>query len=374
MVKVRILVQLLVLIVATRAAPAAPLEVRVTLLDDDRLPRLAPEQVRKVLGVAQRMLSRGCETEVVFHIDGRMPVRQFLDRERRRIAPYVRPKDSFNDVFRIEQLQLDALALAGCRQYGTVEQLRNLFDQAERENIDSHADAARLLVRKYKQRVGDVKRVKNAAGGVLITPDNWQDFSLAHWEIYFASMAWSDGHRLYLANTLLIDDLRAFAPHSMIAALANGVAYPGVNAAVVAYHPILSGDAALRTHRLGELSDEERLAVVAYVIAHELGAHLLKHERDDYRDFAGLARPIAAITDIQAILGYDDWPQRRVDPPPLDVEAIKWWMCDLRIDVCIARNDPIGALEVLDLVSQLNVAERDKAALDRKVRAAWRED
>jgi hypothetical protein len=364
----------LVLVLTARASLAAPLEVRVTLLDENRLPRLSPEQVRKVLDVAQRMLARGADADVVFRIENRMTVREFLDGERRRIAPYVRQKDSFNDIFRIEQLPLDALALAGCRRYGTVEQLRNLFERAEREHIDTHADAARLLVRKYKQRVGDIKRVKNAAGDVLITPENWQDFSLAHWEVYFASMAWSEGRRLYLANTLLVDDLRAFAPHSMITGLANGVAYPGVNAAIIAYYPIVSGDAALRTHRLGDLAEDERLAVVAYVVAHEIGAHLIKHERDDYRSGSGLARPIAALADKPDVMGYEQWPKHQVDPLPLDVEGIKWWMCDLRIEVCIARNDPIGALEVLELVSQLNVEERDKAVLERKVRTAWGEE
>lgn len=374
MVSVGIGFRVAVVLLAARVAAAAPLEVRVTLLDEERLPRMTNAQLGKVLDVARRMLEKGCGAEVVFRVGDRVPVGQFLEGERWRVAPYERPKDSYNDIFEIERLELDAAARAGCELYGTVEELKAVFEPAEREGITSHAAAARLLVRKYKQRIADIRREKDAAGKPLITRDNWRDFSIAHWEVYFASMPWGETRRLYLANTILVDDLRAFAPHSMISGIANGVAYPGVNAAIVAYHPILSGEESLRTHRLGDLTEDERLAVMAYVVAHEVGAHLIRHDRDDYREGTGLARPIAAFADKRELLDVERWGERKVEPRRLDVEMIKWWMCDLRIDVCIARNDSFGALDVLELASKLNIEVRRKADLDRKVRTAWREE
>ena len=375
MVNRRIALHFFVLLLVARSALSAPLEVRVTLLSEDRLPRLSDEQVRTVLDTAQKMLARGYDAQVRFRLDDPIAVRQFFDVQRRRIAPYTRPTESYNDIFSIETLELHGLAVAGCRRYGTVHQLRTLFLPAEREQVTSHVDAARLLVQKYKQRIGNIRRLTDATGKLLITPDNVQDSSLAHWESLFATSPWGQPHRLYLANTILVDDLRAFAPHSMVTGIANGVSYPVVNAAIVAYHPILSGDAAIATHRLGNLTDDERLAVIAYVIAHEIGAHLIKNESDDYRDGAGLARPIAAITDRREILGHDRWRKRQLDPRPLDIEGIKWWMCDLRLDVCIARNDPFGAMDVLELVSNLKVDSRYKQALKEKFeRARWREE
>lgn len=364
--------RILILLVLSSAALAAPLEVQVTILNNDRLPRLSEAQVGEVLRVAERMLLRGCEQDVRFRVVREEPLRQFLDGERRRIAPYTVRKDSFIDIFRIDAVELEPLAVKGCAQYGTVDQVRKVFDAADREGITSYADAARLLVRKYEQRIRDIMRLKSLTGKPFVTPENWRDVSLAHWEAYFASRPWGETRRLYLANTVLVDDLRNVAPHSMITGIANGVAYPAVNAAVIAYHPILSADASISTHRLGKLTDEERLAVIAYVIAHEIGAHLIRHERDDYRDGAGLARPIAAISDRRDILDYEKWEKRQVDPLPLDVESIKWWMCDLRLDVCIARDDVADAYDVLNLVDSLKVDGRYKRALHEKVRnAIW---
>jgi hypothetical protein len=366
----RVLLQLVI----SQAALAAPLEVRVTVLADDRLPGLSAAQVGEVLRVAEKMLLRGCDQEVRFHVEDETPLREFLASERRRISPYARSKDSYIDIFHIDPAELESLALEGCEQYGTLDQLRNVFEPTDRETTTSYADAARLLVRKYQQRIVNVTRLKDVTGKPLITPEARHDFSLAHWEIYFASRPWSETRRLYLANTILVDDLRAVAPHSMVTGIANGVAYPAVNAAVVAYHPIFSGEASIRTHRFGQLTDEERLAGIAYVIAHEVGAHLIKGERDDYRNGARLARPIAAITDRQDILGYEKWGKRRVDPLPLDVEMIKWWMCDVRLDICIARRDSTGVFGILDAVASLKVDDQYKRSLHEKVRnAKWGE-
>jgi hypothetical protein len=369
---VRVCLRIIVLLVLSQAAVAAPLDVQVTILHEDRLPSLSRAQVDEVLRIAQQMLLRGCEQEVRFRIEQEQPLRQFLDGERRRIAPFVVRKDSYIDIFRIDAAELEALALKGCAQYGTVEQVRNVFPTADRAEITSHADAARRLVRKYEGRISDIKRLKDVAGKALITAEDWHDFSLAHWETYFASRPWGGTPRLYLANTILVDNLRAVAPHSMITGIANGVAYPAVNAAIVAYHPILSGDESIGTHRFGRLAEDERLAAIAYVVAHEIGAHLIRHERDDYRDGAGLARPIAAISDRRDILGYEQWGKRQVDPLPLDVESIKWWMCDLRLEVCIARHDVADAYDILNLVDSLKVDGRHKRTLHEKVRnAIW---
>ena len=306
MINVRVCLRILVVLFTSQAALAAPLEVQVTILNEDRLPRLSKLQVGEVLRVAQRMLLRGCERDVRFRVEQEQPLRAFLDGERRRIAPYAVRKDRYIDIFRIDEIELEALALKGCEQYGTVEQLRTLVEPAEREAIESHADAARLLVRKYGARIGNVKRMNDVTGRPLVTLEDWHEVSLAHWEAYFASRRWGETRRLYLANTVIVDDLRAVAPHSMITGIANGVAYPAVNAAIVAYHPIFSDDESIRTHRFGKLTEDERLAVIAYVIAHEIGAHLVRQERDDYRDGAGLARPIAAISDRRDVLGYEE--------------------------------------------------------------------
>ena len=364
--------RILILLVLSSAALAAPLEVQVTILNNDRLPRLSEAQVGEVLRIAQRMLLRGCEQEVRFRVEQEQPLRAFLDGERRRIAPYAVRKDRYTDIFRIDEIEVEALALKGCEQYGTVEQLRKLVEPAERETIKSHADAARLLVQKYVERIENVRRLNDVTGRPLVTPEDWHDISLAHWDAYFASRPWGETRRLYLANTVIVDDLRDVAPHSMVTGIANGVAYPAVNAAVVAYHPILSADESISTHRLGKLADDEWLAAIAYVIAHEVGAHLLNHERDDYRDGAGLARPIAVISDRGDILGYEKWKKREVEPPPLGVELMKWWMCELRLDICIARHDVAGAYDVLNLVDLLKVDGRYKRTLHEKVRnAIW---
>src|SRR5688500_13137025 len=203
MLSVDIWFRVVVVLLAARVAAAAPLEVRVTLLDEERRPRMTDAQLGKVLDVARRMLERGCGAQVVFRVGDRVSVGEFLEGERRRGSPYARAKDSYNDIFEVETLNLDAAARAGCEWYGTVEQLKSVFEPAEREGITSHAVAARLLVGKYKQRIADIRRVKDTAGKSLITRDNWRDFSVAHWEVYFATMPWGETRRLYLANTVL---------------------------------------------------------------------------------------------------------------------------------------------------------------------------
>ena len=61
-----------------------------------------------------------------------------------------------------------------------------------------------------------------------------------------------------------------------------------------------------------------------------------------------------------------------MDPLPLDVELLKWWMCELRLDICIARDDVAGAYDVLNLVDSLKVDGRYKRTLHAKVRnAIW---
>lgn len=351
-----------------------PISVRVTHLHDDRLPKLSTDRVDRVLKTAAAMIERAYGKQVTFTVVTTRPFGEYVAEQRRRIAPYRRPKaETFDIYFDLLAPYRERVADA-CRVYGTVDQLRALLDPDERASVTSLASAADALLLRYRSRLDGFHSLKDAQGRPLITPQTWAEWAITEWDVFGDSAGPKHDYHLVLANVLLIDnDMRSPAPHSIASGFAYGVTYPASNEAIVAYLPMLSDDPAITTLRLGQLTDDERDACIAYVIGHEVGTHAIMNLADSYDLRSLLALPIRLRTDKREILDFAGWKPGEPAARPLPMDNYRARMREIRIDIALAKKDITAAMDEHAALSSLKIDPRWLEAITRRIEQAYAE-
>jgi hypothetical protein len=240
------------------------------------------------------------------------------------------------------------------QQAGDVSQLHTFLGR--KAAFPDQAAAARALLDTYGRRLGKLKSLRKDDGTPRLDAATFDRASLSRWDIYLASSGPKAEYDLILSNGLLIEDSATLASfHTLATGTANGSAYPVANSCVVAYFPLLSDDPDVRADRLGRLAADERLSAIAYVVAHEVGTHLIKVQRDDYSRGAGLARPLFAIEDKADILSYRSWKLPMARPLPLNAMYFRCEIARTRLNIAASRGDQKAFDEAINALLDLPV-------------------
>ena len=352
---------------AAGPATAPAVVVRVTHVISDRFPSLSDDDVARVLNIASEMIAAGYHREVRFvpAKEAKQTSADFFGAMDRRILPYrLAPAEHF-DVF---AGKLDDAAPAFRQAVQHADDLAHLHQfLGYAEPFADEASAARALTKVYGDRLAKLKALRTPAGKPRLDQATYSQSSLAQWEVYLGYTGPNEQYDLILSNGLLIEEpIQTASFHTLATATANGLAYVVSNNCVVGYGALLSGDADIRADHLGALAPAERLLAIAYVVAHEVGTHLVMLRYDDYAADAGLARPILVVKDKSEIAAYRSWTIPTARPRPVDLLAFRCAITRTRIGIAAARADSDALFKELDVLEGLPVSREWKDGV-----AAW---
>jgi hypothetical protein len=362
-------VTFLILFLISRLALGQPQDVRVTLLTDERLPGLSDPQIASILNTARAMIAQAYGKDVSFSTVAARSLSEHIDLEHKRLAPYVVPRADYYDIFNDDIQRFRQHIFLQCRHYGTVDQIRMLLDPGERDAIQTHAQAANALTARFLKRLEGFKKLNAPDGLPLLRPDDWRQYASGEWDIFLWSRPEKQEIDLYLSNALMIESVLYTAPHSLISGLVNGLASPVTRSSIVAYHPILSDNPALAPHRLGKLTEAQKHALIAYVVAHEVGTHMMMHHADAYERPNWPARPGAFLTDISEVTAFRNW-KPVTEPKLLDMKQLRLGHAMLHIDLALAKNDDEALLDHFERAQKLGLGEADLARLEARIHRA----
>ncbi|MDB5323049.1 MAG: hypothetical protein JWN40_4680 [Phycisphaerales bacterium] len=343
-------------------APA--IEVRVTHVISDRFPVLSDAELATVLKTASEMIATGYQRDVRF-VPAKPAARtsaDFFGDLRKRIHPYALSRAEHFDIFE-GKLEDCAPAFLGAVRH--TDDLSNLHKFLGRpQPFTDEATAARALLGAYGDRLAKLKSLRMADGSPRLNQATYHQASLAQWEVYLTLAGPKTDYDLIVSNGLLIEEpIESAAFHTLVTATANGMAFPFSNNCTVGYFALLSGDPDIRADHLGALSAAERLAAIAYAVAHEVGTHLIMLRYDDYSPDAGLARPLLVVRDKSEILSYASWSLPTARTRSLNLTSFRCAVARTRIGIAAARGDADALFKELDVLEALPVDQSWKDSI-----------
>jgi hypothetical protein len=159
---------------------------------------------------------------------------------------------------------------------------------------------------------------------------------------------------LFVANHLLIDDAVGDpAPHPLASGMCYGLMFPTTKRCIVTTLPWLADDAdaaIVRPAAFAAIDREQRLIMIAYAVAHEIGTHIAMKLLDSYASDSGHSRPILAVRDPRELWTYATWPKFAParEPQKLDDRLFRGGVFHWRIQAAIARKDRDAALAAFE--------------------------
>jgi hypothetical protein len=331
-----------------------PVEVPVVHITSDRFPVLSDQDVAKVLEIAGTMIKTGFGREVRFvgAPTTRKSADDFFADLHRRIDPMTPQSEELFDPFKDDLQSLYPSCLRAVHAVGDLKQVSKMLGHRD-DPFTDEPSAARALMAAYGGRLSKLKALRATDGSPRINPATCDRASLSYWEIYLCFGGAKDEMDVNLYNGLLIEDSRVTAGcHSLAMVTVNGMAYPVANNAVVGYFPLMSDDPDIRSDHLGKLTPDQRLTAIAFVIAHEVGAHLIMKRMDDYVPSAGLTRPLLALDSKDDVMSYETWQRATAKPRPLNEMYFRCMIARTRIGIAAMQGD----LNALD--PELHVLDR----------------
>lgn len=337
---------------------AQPTVVRVTPVIDPRLPALSDTETARALDVAATMIRRSYAREVRFEVEPTQPLPAFFEQQWAKwCSPFELLPDERADFFEDDLKGFEQALFQECRRYGTLEQVRGLLDEDRRAGVNSHADVTRALLGQYKSRRAALLSLKDAGGDPIVTRKNFRMFSQGCWGSMFPAMEQADDVHLYLTNVFAVEDFLAQpAPHAVASSLAYGFMFPTTNRCQVAYFAMLHDDPRYLPPVVRGFPRDQRHVLIAYVIAHEIGTHLLMDRWDSYKPGDGLARPLIAVKEPREVLDYENWPAAPIETlRKIDRAEMRAGVFNYRLSVAIARKNQAAAEAIIN------------AAIDEKI-------
>lgn len=359
----------------TTPAPApdpAPNVITVIHICDPRLPTLSTTDLTTVLTRARTLIHEAGGPDVTFSPPTSRPAAEVQQELLARHQPLPLALDGEVDPASVSENDIRPIAGSICRAYGTVPQLRSLLGLSKTSTQPaSYTELATVLSENYVARLKLYASLKNADNSPTIGGDAPLLFRLSSWSLIEDLPPYHGTPTLTLYNGFAYEDVPENAgPHSLYTAQAFGLTEPPTNTSLVAYHFLLK-DIPIPPHHLGSLTPDQRLDAIAYVIAHEVGNHLLLHLADDFASTASIARPLASLAAVA-----DLYPKPVAAPTQkrLPTDVLAFFVLHRKADLAIARHD-VATYETLqhdlnnlDLPAELKLERRAVLArLDRAV-------
>jgi hypothetical protein len=316
------------------------------------------------LKTASEMIATGYQRDVrfVYAKPATQKSADFFGGMRQRIQPYTLSRAEHFDIFEGKLKDRAPAFLSAVRHADDLPHLHKFLGRPE--PFTDEASAAGALLSAYGDRLVKLKSLRSADGSPRLDHATYHQASLAQWEIYLTLGGPKPEYDLILSNGLLIEEpIETAAFHTLVTATANGLAFPGSNNCTVGYFPLLSGDPDIRADHLGALSASERLAAIAYAVAHEVGTHLVMLRSDDYSPDAGLARPLLVLRDKSEILSYASWSLPTARPRLLNLTSFRCAIARTRIGIAAARGDVDALFKELDVLDGLPVDQQWKDSI-----------
>lgn len=283
-------VLMLLLALAFPVSGSAVETVEVKVIHDQRFPALSEAEVSEVLRAAEVLCQQKLQRDVTFEVKVSVPWREFHDMQWATVAPYEPASLLSGNSKAKAEIQSTAQRLFNSAQGN--ERGAELFRALGVGTADEFAAF-------YLARAGEIQRR-------LTSPDHptgWKRHCYSRWEAMMAVSSETDVPQLWLTNAMLIEDLPTATPFTFSTAILLGAAMPcdQTPTATASYGGILTDDAELMGHRLGKLTREDKLACIAYLIAHEVGVHLLLEKADLNAEDGGLALQLSAASSLEHI-------------------------------------------------------------------------
>jgi hypothetical protein len=311
--------------------------VSVKLLQSDDLPSLSDATHQRILRRASQIVKDCCDLEIDFRVDGSQSVAAFLAERRRRIAPYQVAPSMAWDLFETTPERYRTAVAQKIRACRCLAQLRAFMPNVKSDMSDEQAGLA--IAEAYSDGIRRFTTIQKANGEPLLRRENWKDHSLGHWAAYVNAQPWQEGHTLYLSNWILAEDALDDAPLLILerGGIVNALTLPASHTVIVAYGSILSDELASGNPRLKGMTAREKEQAIAYVIAQQFGAYLLKQAAVNYSLEAGLVRPIQTLGSVAELYLKDTVKVAGRKGETLDLLHSKICKTLTRMDVYIAQ-------------------------------------
>lgn len=261
---------------------AAPIKVKVTLAEQKEFAKFTKEEVAKILKLSSEIIDKGYGKKVTFEVSRQISFTKLYEEKKKDMHPFIPPKELYYDIFNDKIDRFRKHILATTKKYGSVKEINVLL--GNKKGFKTYKEQSDYLIKLYLERLNSIKQLKGLKGESVITKENWKNYSFRHWFDMINSEFFRNDFELYLCNSILLDDdLPYAAPHTLMrGGIVNGCSYMASNLVGIFYAPMLHKAEIFKSLRDGELTRNESIKAVSYIIAHEMGTHLLMQYRDQY--------------------------------------------------------------------------------------------
>lgn len=286
--------------------------INVTLINDKNFPELSSDELEKIFKRSEDLIEKGFGQKLNFKVVKTIKLEDFFSENQTRFGNYVIPPEHYLSFDKEDDLErFDQVILRNTKSYGDLVSLNTLLS-VEDKKVSSFSEGSHFLKLIFKRKLSEIMAIKNELGQNMIQED-WEKFSLIHWLNMIRSQPISEEVELLLANTFVVDnEMYGASPHTLIrGGICNGVAQMERNAAVIWYNQILSDEDFFVKSRGGELSLSEKHESIAFVIGHEIGAHIVMNYNDNYTHDNCFAVPPKGMDYKNSIKSLNDLKQCR---------------------------------------------------------------
>lgn len=296
------ILSLFILFLSTYANCA--IEIEVIIANHSDLPKFNKKELINIFDHSSRSIKEAYKKEIVFRIISETTLANLYINEKLRVGTYAPKREWYFGIYDDSLKRFEKNIHNNTKKYGSLEAL-NLLIGGDKK-YSSYKDISSFLSKMFKERLELIKNIKGVNNRNLINNKNWELFSFRHWFDYINSKDYTNKKVMYFSNSIILDnDLFYAPPHTLIrGGITNGFSLNASKSVFIAYAPILHKTQIFDQLRDGILTRKECIEAVSYIIAHEIGTHLLLNYSDTYDHEKCLSVPPKGLKYKKYISGF----------------------------------------------------------------------